>query len=149
MGAAEVEVDRETGLVKLVRYVGLGDPGKVFDQQTARGQVEGAAMQALGHTFGEEMVCDVEGQLLNSTLMDYRPTMMEDVPDNFEAVLVEKGDGVGAFGSRGMGQAHLSAMAPAVTSAIGRLTGVYMHQLPITPQRLWEALQKEGDHEKV
>lgn len=144
MGEAEVEIDQETGLVKVVRYVGLGDAGRVFDEQLAEGQIEGAAMQALGHTLGEEMLYDPEGQLINSTLMDYRVTMVEDTPDQFEALLVENGDGVGAFGSRGIGQVHTAVIAPAVTNAIAQLTGVYMHELPITPYRLWEALQKRG-----
>ena len=144
MGVAEVEVDRDTGLVKIVRYVGLADAGMVFDKQMAEGQIEGAAMQALGHTLGEEMLYDSEGQLLNSTLMDYRVTMAEDTPDRFEAMLVENEDGVGAFGSRGMGQVHTAVMAPAVTHAVAQLTGVYMHELPMTPHRVWEALRKGG-----
>src|SRR5262249_32587049 len=97
MGAAEVEVGGGTGLVKVVKYTALGDPGKVFDDQTARGQIEGAAMQALGHTLGEEMRFDADGQPLNDTLMEYRPPRVEDVPDDFQAVLVENGDGPGAF----------------------------------------------------
>ena len=144
MGVAEVEVDRDTGLVKIVRYVGLADAGMVFDKQMAEGQIEGAAMQALGHTLGWEILYDSEGQLLNSTLMDYRVTMAEDTPDRFEAMLVENEDGVGAFGSRGMGQVHTAVMAPAVTHAVAQLTGVYMHELPMTPHRVWEALRKGG-----
>ena len=144
MGEAEVEVDRETGLTRVVRYVGLVDAGKVFDAQSAEGQIEGAATQALGHTLGEEMLFDSEGQLTNSTLMDYRVTMVEDTPDEFEPILVENEDGVGPFGSRGMGQVHTAVIAPAVTSAIAQLTGVYMHELPITPHSLWEAMQQGG-----
>jgi len=144
MGEAEVELDQETGLVKVVRYVGLADAGKVFDKQLAEGQIEGAAMQALGHTLGEEMLYDPEGQLLSSTLMDYRVTLVEDTPDQFEAILVENEDGVGAFGSRGIGQVHTAVIAPAVTNAIAQLTGVYLHELPITPHSLWTALHHRG-----
>ena len=100
-------------------------------------------MQGLGHTLGEAMAYDSEGQLLNNTLLEYRPTMMEDTPDEFQALIVENGDGVGAFGSKGMGQINAACTAPAVTTAIARATGVYMNELPITPYKLWEALQRK------
>jgi len=147
MVVAEVEVDRDTGLVKLMKCVSLDDPGITFDEQTATGQVEGATIQGLGHTLGEEMRYDEEGQLLNSSLMEYRPVMMADIADDFRTILVENQDGPGAFGSRGMGQVHTGAIAPTVASALAQLTGVYICDLPLTPSKVWEALQKAGKTE--
>ncbi|MCL0044478.1 molybdopterin-dependent oxidoreductase, partial [Dehalococcoidia bacterium] len=144
MGAAEVEVDHETGLFKLIRYIDLAEAGKVLDAQTARGQGEGAAMQGLGHTIREQMLYDSQGQLVNGSPLDYRVVMMQDVPDQLESIIIENADGPGAFGTKGLGEGSIAPIAPAITSAIGRLTGVYMHELPITPQRLWEALQRHN-----
>ncbi len=148
IGAAEVDVEEATGVVRIVRYVSAIDAGKAINPQQAEGQDEGAAMQAIGHTLFEEMVYE-DGQLLNPNLIDYRVPTFEDLPDVFETVLVENGDGPGPYGAKGIGEAGVVAVAPAVANAIFNATGVRIRDLPLTPERVWRALEaakEEGRH---
>ena len=107
------------------------------------GQEEGAAMMGIGHTFMEQMVHD-DHQLLNPNLVDYRVPKFEDLPAEFHTLLVENRDGIGPYGSRGMGEGGIFSVAPAVVSALARGTGVRIRDLPLTPERVWRALRGEG-----
>jgi CO/xanthine dehydrogenase Mo-binding subunit len=146
IGAAEVEVDEDTGAIRLLRYVSASDPGKAINPKQVEGQDEGAAMQAIGHTMFEEMIFD-EGQFLNPNLVDYRVPTFMDLPDKFETVLIEFGDGPGPYGAKGVGEGGIVAVAPAVANAVFNATGVRIHDLPLTPERVWRAInaaQKES-----
>ncbi|MCH7656223.1 MAG: xanthine dehydrogenase family protein molybdopterin-binding subunit [Chloroflexi bacterium] len=140
MGAAEVEVDEATGQVRILRYVSGIDCGKAINPQQAEGQDEGAAMQAIGHTMFEEMVYE-DGQLLNPNLIDYRVPTFADLPEVFETILIENGDGPGPYGAKGIGEGGVVSVAPAVANAIYNATGVRIKELPLTPERVWRALQ--------
>jgi CO/xanthine dehydrogenase Mo-binding subunit len=140
MGAAEIDLDRDTGVIRLLRYTALADAGKVLaDPVVAKGQVEGAAMQGLGHSLSEELLFE-DGQPLNGTLMEYRVPMAQDVTDSCECIFVENGDGPGPFGAKGMGQASIIPIASAISSAVTDATGAYLNKLPLTPERVWRAL---------
>ena len=146
IGAAEVEVDEDTGTIRLLRYVSASDPGKAINPKQVEGQDEGAAMQAIGHTMFEEMIFD-DGQFLNPNLVDYRVPTFMDVPDEFETVLIEFGDGPGPYGAKGVGEGGIVAVAPAVANAVFNATGVRIRDLPLTPERVWRAIdaaRKEG-----
>jgi CO/xanthine dehydrogenase Mo-binding subunit len=146
MGAVEIEIDRQTGLIKPVRYVALAEPGKILSNAiVAQGQVVGAAVQGLGHTLSEELIFQ-DGLPLNRTLMEYRPPKSRDVPLSCECIMVENGDGPGPFGAKGMGQGGISPVAPAITAAVAQATGVYFHELPLTPERVWRALASQPEH---
>ncbi|HWP34016.1 MAG TPA: xanthine dehydrogenase family protein molybdopterin-binding subunit, partial [Thermodesulfobacteriota bacterium] len=140
MGAAEVSVDADTGLVRVHRYVSLADVGRAVNPRECEGQDEGGAMQALGHTLFEQLVQE-EGQILNPTLADYRVPLFTDLPEAFSTVLVENGDGPGPFGLKGLGEGGTFAVAPAVANALARATGVRVRELPLTPERVWRALR--------
>lgn len=140
MGAAEVEIDRETGEVKLKRYVSVADVGKAIHPDHCVAQEEGAAMQGIGHTLFEQLIYD-NGQLLNPNLVDYRIPTFADVPEVFHTELVENGDGPGPFGVRGMGEGGILSVAPSVCNAIARATGARIKDLPLTPERVWRALR--------
>jgi CO/xanthine dehydrogenase Mo-binding subunit len=142
MGSAEVEVDRETGEVSIRRYISVADVGRAILPAACISQEEGAAMMGIGHTLFEQMIYQ-DGQLVNSTLIDYRVPRFSDLPKEFHTVLVENGDGPGPYGSRGMGEGGIFPVAPAVTGAVARGTGVRIRDLPLTPERVWRAL-KEG-----
>lgn len=140
-GAAEVDVDQETGAVHLRRYVSGADVGIAINPQLAEGQDEGAAMMGIGHTFYETLQFD-SGQLLNGTLLEYRVPLMEDLPDVYDAMLVEDRNGPGVYGAKGMGEGAINPVAPAVGAAVARACGVRMFDLPLTPERVWRALRQ-------
>lgn len=141
MGAAEVSVDAETGSVTLSKYVSVADVGKAINPLQCESQDEGAAIQGLGHTMFESLVYE-NGQLLNPGLIDYRVPSMTDLPDVFESMLVENGDGPGPYGAKGMGESGIVSIAPAVGNAIAQATGVRIRELPLTPERVWRALKQ-------
>ena len=142
MGMVELEVDEETGQVRIKRLISVADVGKAIHPEGCIGQEEGAAMMGIGHTFFEQMVYDANGQLLNPSLVDYRVPGFNDVPQEFHTVLLENGDGPGPYGVRGMGEGGLLSVAPSVTNALARATGVRIKDLPLTPERVWRALKE-------
>jgi CO/xanthine dehydrogenase Mo-binding subunit len=79
--------------------------------------------------------------LLNPNLIDYRVPRFGDVPEEFHTVLIENGDGPGPYGVRGMGEGGLLSVAPSVTNALARATGVRITELPLTPERVWRAFR--------
>ena len=141
ISAAEVELDQETGAIRIPHYVSVADVGKAIHPQQCEGQDEGAAMQGLGHTLFEEMLYE-DGQLLNPNLIDYKVPTFAELPDKLETILIENGDGPGPFGSKGLGEGGIVAAGPAVANAIFRATGVRIKELPLTPERVWRALRR-------
>jgi CO/xanthine dehydrogenase Mo-binding subunit len=144
MGMVELDFDEETGEVRVKKLVSVADVGKAIHPEGCVGQEEGAAMMGIGHTFFEQMIYDSNGQLLNPNLIDYRVPSFSDVPEEFHTVLVENQDGPGPYGVRGMGEGGLLSVAPSVTNAFARATGIRVKDLPLTPERVWRAL-KERD----
>ena len=140
MGTSEVEIDHETGEVKLKKFISVADVGKAIHPDHCVAQEEGAVMQGIGHTFFEQLIYD-NGQLINPNLIDYRIPTFADVPEEFHSVLVENGDGPGPFGVRGMAEGGILSVAPSVCNAIDRATGVRIRDLPLTPERVWRALK--------
>lgn len=139
-GAAEVSVDEDTGQVELRRYVSAADVGKAINPQLAEAQDEGAAMMGIGHTFFEALQYE-NGQLVNGSLLEYRVPLMADLPEAFDSLLVEAANGPGAFGAKGMGEGAINPVAPAVASAVLQVCQVRITDLPLTPERVWRALQ--------
>jgi CO/xanthine dehydrogenase Mo-binding subunit len=143
MGMVELDVDEETGEVRIKRLVSVADVGRAIHPEGCVGQEEGAVMMGIGHTFFEQMVYDQNGQLLNPNLVDYRVPSFSDIPEEFHTVLVENHDGPGPYGVRGMGEGGLLSVAPSVTNAFARATGVRIRDLPLTPERVWRALKHQ------
>lgn len=141
VGAAEISVDEETGMIRLHRYVSVADVGRAINPKLCEAQDEGAVIQGLGHTLFEEMVYQ-DGQLLNPNLIDYRVPVMADLPEVLETILVENEDGAGPFGAKGVGEGGLIPVSPAIGNALARLTGVRLCDLPLTPERVWRALRQ-------
>jgi CO/xanthine dehydrogenase Mo-binding subunit len=140
VGAAEVSVDEETGAVVVEDYVSVADVGRCINPLQCEGQDEGAVMQGLGHTLFEEMAYE-GGSLVNASLAAYRVPRAEDVPASLRCQFVENADGAGPFGAKGAGEGSLVPVSPAVGNALTRLTGVRFRELPLTPERVWRALQ--------
>lgn len=139
MGSAELDVDRETGEISIRRYVSAADVGMAIHPAQCVGQEEGAAMMGIGHTMFEQMVYE-GGQLVNPNLVDYRVPGFSDLPREFHSLLVENRDGPGPYGVRGMGEGGLVSVAPTIANALARGTGVRIFDLPLTPERVWRAL---------
>jgi len=140
--ASEVEVDRGTGRVRIVRQALVSDIGKAINPAQAVEQDHGSAMMGIGHTLFEEMHFD-GGQLLNPNLVDYRVPLCPDLPDEMTSILVENGDGPGPYGAKGIGEGVIIAVAPSVANALYEATGVRIRDLPLTPQRVWRALKEQ------
>ena len=139
--ASEVEVDEGTGEILLVRHVTVADVGKALNPQHVEMQDEGAAVMGLGHTLMEHILLDDSGRIRNLGALDYRIPTTKDLPLEMFALVVENADGPGPYGSKGAGEGGLMATAPAVASAVTEATGVVIRDLPLTPERVWRAIQ--------
>jgi CO/xanthine dehydrogenase Mo-binding subunit/aerobic-type carbon monoxide dehydrogenase small subunit (CoxS/CutS family) len=140
VGGAEVDVDTETGEIRVSRYISTADVGRAINPPLCEGQDEGAAMQGIGHALREELVFD-QGQLLNAGLIEYTVPTMEMLPDEFASILFEDGGGPGPYGAKGVGEGSIVAPAPAIAAALHDATGVWVRDLPMTPERVWRALR--------
>jgi len=139
-GAVEIEVDPETGVIHLLNYISAADAGKAINPEQCIGQDEGAMMFGIGHTLMEEMIYE-DGQLLNPNLVDYRVPTFQDLPDHLHTILIENRNGPGPFGSKGLGEGGLLPVASAVANALYRAVGVRIKELPLTPLKVWQAIQ--------
>jgi len=146
IGGAEVEVDRETGRIHVRKLVSVADVGKAINPRLVEAQEMGAVIQGLGNAVYEEMLFE-DGQLLNGSLLDYHVPTMEDLPDQFQSILVENADGPGPYGAKGVGEGAFAGVPAAIVNALADL-GITINELPLTPERVWRALQKQVDSEK-
>lgn len=140
LAGAEVDVDDETGEIRLNRLISVADVGKAINPKLCEGQDEGAVMMGIGHALFESLLYE-RGQPLNPNLIDYRVPSFEHVPAEFHTLLVENGDGPGPHGAKGMGEGGIVAPAPAIANAVAKATGVRIRGLPLTPERVWRALR--------
>jgi CO/xanthine dehydrogenase Mo-binding subunit len=147
IGAVEVSVDRETGKVHVQKYVTAADAGKAIHPLQCEGQDEGAAMMGFGHTFYEAYRWE-GGQIINGSLLDYKVPTFDDVPDEFESILIEDGNGPGPYGAKGLGEGGIIPVAPAVANAVFWSTGARVKSLPLTPENVWRAMPKSREGEK-
>jgi CO/xanthine dehydrogenase Mo-binding subunit len=140
--ACEVEVDTETGQVRIVRYVACHDVGRTINPVRVEGQIQGGAVQGIGYALSEEIAID-DGIVRSSLFADYLiPTSM-DVPD-VQAIALEVGSGKGPFGARGIGEPPIAPPAAAIANAVANAIGVRIARLPISPERVLEALARGG-----
>ena len=136
--AAEVEIDMETGAVRLVKYVAAHDVGRAINPQSVEGQIQGGAVQGLGYGLLEEVILE-EGINLTTSFASYLIPTAADVPD-VESIVVESGEGLGPFNARGIGEPPIGPPAAAVANAVADATGARLTHLPITPERIARAL---------
>jgi CO/xanthine dehydrogenase Mo-binding subunit len=136
----EASVDEETGVIRLERLVTVGDVGCAINPQLVESQDIGAAVMGLGMAMREELVYE-DGNLINGNMFDYRVPRSADIPP-LRTVLVERGDGVGAYGAKGGGEGALNPVASAIANAVYRAAGVRLREAPFTPERVWLALRE-------
>jgi xanthine dehydrogenase molybdenum-binding subunit len=139
----EVEVDTDTGQVEVINYVAAHDVGRAINPTLLRGQIQGAVLMGVGYALSEEMVYQ-QGRLLNPNFSDYKLlTAMDGNP--IEVVLVETNDPSGPFGAKGIGEPGLVPTAPAISNAIYDAVGVRIHELPMKPEVVLDALLKKNE----
>jgi CO/xanthine dehydrogenase Mo-binding subunit len=139
--AVDIEVNRETGELHVLGYAVIADAGKAIHYPSAKAQVDGGAVMGFGHALFEETIYQ-DGQFQNGDPFQYRLPLMEDIPDNFYSSMLEKGDGPGPFGSKGMAQTSIVTVGPAIGNAVYDALGVRVRSLPITPEKILRAMGK-------
>ena len=138
--AVEVEVDVETGHVRVLRVWCADDVGKAINPAQVRGQIEGAIVQAQGYTISENFQMK-NGQVLTPYLSNYLIPTVLDVPQEVNSLILEYPDPIGPWGARGMGEMPYLPFAPAVCAAVKDATGLWFDSFPLTPDRVLKALK--------
>jgi len=139
-GAAEVEVDIDTGKFKLLKYATAVDVGKALNPLGCRQQLAGAAITGIGQAMFEEIAYD-NGQLINPNLVDYILPSLGDVPATIDTICVEVPDPTGPFGAKGIGESALIPVAPAIANAIYDAVGIRIKDLPIKAEKVYLGLR--------
>lgn len=139
--AVEVEVDPDTGMVDVTRLVLASDVGKALNPQQVETQDEGAATMGVGHSLMEELILDGTGRIVNLGAMDYRIPTIQDIPRELHSVLIENEDGPGPYGAKGAGEGGILGIGGAIGAAVNQAAGVKIRDLPLTPERIWRAIQ--------
>jgi CO/xanthine dehydrogenase Mo-binding subunit len=139
--ATELEVDPETGLVRILKLVLVSDIGKALNPQQVESQDEGAAVMGLGHSLMEHLILDEHGRIRNLGALDYRIPTIQDGPLELHSILIENADGPGPYGAKGAGEGGILAIAAAVGAAVNQAAGIQLRDLPLTPERIWRAIR--------
>jgi putative selenate reductase molybdopterin-binding subunit len=139
---AQVSVNTRSGQIKVQKYYALQDCGTPINPELALGQIYGGVFKTIGHSLFEEMILDEKGKCLNPTLREYTVPMINDLPDDFKAVLVETNDPFGPFGGKSVSEISCNGAAPAIASAIHDATGIWLRGWPFTPEKILKALGK-------
>jgi CO/xanthine dehydrogenase Mo-binding subunit len=143
--AIEVAVDTETGEVMVLKSVGCHDVGRAINPTAVAGQIQGGSAQGIGWALMEEVQV-AEGVMQTPSLSEYLIPTAKDLPET-RAIILESGSGVGPFGAKGIGEPALTPAAPAVAKAVADAIGVRIYDLPITPEKVLEALDKKDEPE--
>jgi xanthine dehydrogenase molybdenum-binding subunit len=138
----EVEVDTETGLVKLLKVTGAHDVGRVLNRLGIEGQIEGGIVMGQGYAMTEELIVE-DGVVRNPGFRDYKLVTAPEVPE-MDIHFIETMDGEGPQGAKGVGEAPAICMAAAIANAICNATGVRIYELPFTPEKVYRALHHAG-----
>ncbi|OGP73221.1 MAG: 4-hydroxybenzoyl-CoA reductase [Deltaproteobacteria bacterium RBG_16_49_23] len=137
----EVEVDKETGQVKILKYIAAHDVGRAINPMLLEGQVYGGATMGIGYALTERLILQ-NGKVMNPNFLDYKMLTAKDVP-NIETIEIETDDPSGPFGAKGIGEPGLVPTAPAIANAIYDAVGVRIKELPITPEKVLAALKEK------
>jgi CO/xanthine dehydrogenase Mo-binding subunit len=137
----EIEVDTETGLLRLVKVISSDDVGKAINPQQIQGQIEGAVVQAAGYAILENFV-QQDGYVQTQHLSTYLIPTVLDVPEQVQSLILEFPDPEGPWGARGMAEMPFLPLAPAIVAALQDATGVWFSEFPLTPERILHGLGK-------
>ncbi len=140
---AEVEVDTETGHVKVAKLVNVVDAGKAINPAIVATQISGGAVMQLGFTLFEEMHLDA-GQVVNASLADYKIPGFRDLPEHMENLHIEHEQSNGPFGAKGVGESSMFCVSPAIANAIEDAVGIRLTRLPLDPETVYRALRAKA-----
>ena len=140
---AEVEVDTETGQVKVIKIAAAHDVGKAINPVIVEGQIEGGVLMGVGYATSEEIRYDAKGRQLHDSLHKYMVLTAEDVPE-IDAILIEANDPSGPFGAKGVGETGLVPTAGAIANAVYDAIGVRFYEIPLTEEKVYNALKQRG-----
>jgi CO/xanthine dehydrogenase Mo-binding subunit len=138
---AEVDVDIETGQVRVTDTIAAHDVGTAINPMSVEGQNEGGTVQGIGQALYEDFIMD-KGKTLNPTFLDFKMARATDVP-TIRMLDVEVEDPSGPFGAKEGSEASITTSVPATVSAIHDATGVWVTELPVTPEKLLQALKEK------
>ena len=137
----EVDVDLETGQVTIEKVTDAHDCGKAINRTSVEGQMQGSVSMGIGEAMHEEVKFDDKGRVVNDDLAEYKMVTALDMPP-VDAIVVETNEPNGPFGAKEVGEGAIMPTIPAVLNAIYDATGVRIYELPLTPQRVYEAIQQ-------
>lgn len=140
---AKVEVDTETGHVKITKLVTVVDAGRAVNPKIVETQISGGALMQLGFTLFEKIHID-GGQITNASLADYKIPGFHDVPIAMDNLYVEHEQSNGPFGAKGVGESSMFCVSPAVANAIEDAVGVRLTQLPLNPEAVLRAMRAKA-----
>jgi 4-hydroxybenzoyl-CoA reductase subunit alpha len=143
---AEVTVDLKTGEVTVDKVTDAHDCGLAINRTLVEGQMEGSVSMGLGEALMEEVKFDDRGRILNASLAEYKIPTALDVPP-VESIIIESHEPNGPFGAKEVGEGAIMPTIPAILNAVYDATGVRINELPLTPERVWKALQKKKEQE--
>ena len=139
---AEVEVDMETGQIEVLHLAAAHDVGRAINPDIVEGQIHGSVLQGIGYALSEQIVYDKKGrQAQDSFHKYYLPTMLE--TPYIDVILVETNEPSGPFGAKGVGECGLVPTAAAIANAVYHATGIRFHEIPITEEKMLEAIKKK------
>ncbi len=142
--AVEVEIDPETGQVKVVDYAIATDSGTIINPVLAQGQVDGGLIQGIGYALTEGILME-DGQLQNPNFSDYKIPCIKDIPP-MQSVFVPSYEQTGPFGAKGVGEISMDPVAAAIGNAVADAIGARIHTLPITPEKVLNAIAGRNGH---
>ena len=142
---AEVEVDTETGIVRVIKVTAVHDVGRVINRLGIEGQVEGGVVMGIGYATRELLIVDA-GRVMNPSFRDYKLLTAPEIPE-IDSVYLETMDPEGPAGAKGIGEAPAICISPAIVNAVSNATGVRFYELPLTPENVLRTLQSAQGEE--
>ena len=143
---AEVEVDVETGRIRVLKHVAAHDIGRVLNRQTAESQVLGGVTQGMSAALFEEKLMDAEtGAMVNPNLHDYKIATIRDVPEIVPLFMDTPDDRLNNLGVKGLGEPPRIPASAAIANAVFNAIGVHVGEIPMTPARVWDALKRKKE----
>jgi carbon-monoxide dehydrogenase large subunit len=148
VGAAALimEIDKQTGKMKILKAVEAIDCGKALNPDLVKGQIVGGLLQGLATVLYEDMRYDENGKLLNPNFTDYKLPTAKDIPDVVVPIIIEVPQPDGPFGARGMGEHTMLPAAPMVANAVEDALGIRIKSMPVTAEKIVLELMKQSKY---
>ncbi len=146
--AAEVEVDMETGRVRVLHIAAAHDLGRAINPLNCIQQIEGSVVMGSSLALLEELKLD-RGRVCNDSLLDYKISSSEDMPERIDPIIIESDNPEAPWGAKGVGEPAAAATAPAIANAVHAACGVWLRDMPFTPERVLAAIMAQATPEKT